>query len=188
MKKNAVLHAITIIGILCCGILLCAAQTSFLPHYLNDAYFVPDLLLCMTVGLGVLAGPAKGEIYGAYSALFGIYAGVLADATGGCGIFLLPLFYMLCGYGAHVCAELIPSKKFFVYLAVGAASSALRAFVAVIYVFLSVGNVQLFDMARYVCIPLILGTVIALPPMYIVSLFVTLPIRKIKHQTIDKII
>ncbi len=182
MKKNVFLHVITIIGCLACGILLCAAQTSLIPHYINDAIFVPDLLLCMTVGLGVMAGCVKGGIYGA---LFGIYAGVLADSTGGCGIFLLPLVYMLCGWGAHVCAELLPNKKFPVYLAVGVAASMLRAVVAVIYVFLSVGRVQLFDVARYVCLPLFLGTCMALLPIYIASLVLTLPIRKL--QTTEKI-
>ncbi len=192
MKKNALLHAITIIGCLCCGVLLCAAQTSFLPHYLNDAILVPDLLLCLTVGMGILAGQSHnthGVTYGsAYGALFGIFAGVLADATGGCGIFLLPLLYMLCGYGAHVSADLLPNKKFYVYLAVGVISAALRAVIAIIYVFLSVGSVQLFDVARYVCLPLFLGTCMSLLPIYLVSLVLTLPIRKIKHQTIDKII
>ena len=188
MKKNAVLHAVTIIGCIACFVLLCAAQTSFLPHYINDAIFVPDLLLCLTVGIGILAGQRKGAYGGAYGALCGIVAGVLADATGGCGIFLLPLLYMLCGYGAHVCADLLPNRKFYVYLAVGVASAALRAVIAIIYVFLSVGSVQLFDVARYVCLPLFLGTCICLLPIYPVSLAVTLPIRKIKHQTIDKII
>ena len=180
MKKNAVLHALTIIGCLACAILCCAAQTSFLPHYVSDAFFVPDLLLCLSVGLGILAGPL-------YGTLFGIFAGILADATGGCGIFLLPLFYMLCAYGAHVCADLLPHKKIPVYLAVGAMVSCLRAIVAIIYVFLSAGSVPLFDVARYVCIPLILGTLLALLPMYFVSVALTLPIRKIKHQHIDKI-
>lgn len=183
MRKNVILHAITLIGCLACTILLCAAQTSFLPHYLNDAFFVPDLLLCMTVGIGILSGSANGGIYGA---LIGIFAGILADSTGGCGIFLLPLLYMLCGYGAHVCAELLPNKKFSVYMAVGAISAVLRALIAVIYVFLSAGSVQLPDVARYVCIPMLLGTILALLPIYIVSLVLTLPIRKIKNQNIDK--
>ena len=134
----------------------------------------------MFLGLGIFAGPL-------YGTLFGIFAGILADSTGGCGIFLLPLFYMLCGYGAHVCADLLPHKKIPVYFAVGTAAAFLRAVVAIIYVFLSAGSVPLFDVARYVCIPLILGTFVALLPAYFVSLILTLPIRKIKHQHIDKI-
>lgn len=181
MKKNVLLHAIIIVGCLCSGVLLCAVQTSFLPHYLNDALFVPDLLLCLTVGLGVMAGP----VYGAF---FGIFAGVLADCTGGCGIFLLPLLYMICGYAAHVCADLIPNRKIPVYFATGAAACALRAMVAIIYVLLSVDNVQVIDVIRYVCIPLILGTLVFLPIMYLASLLLTLPIRFIKHQTIDNIL
>lgn len=182
MKKIVFLHAISALGCVLGGILLCAVQTSFLPHYLNDAFFVPDLLLCLTVGLGVLAG-AHGSIYGA---LFGIYAGVLADSTAGCGIFLLPLVYMLCGYGAHVCADLLPNKKFSVYIAVGAAAALVRALTSVIYVFLSAGSVPLPDVARYVCFPLLFGTLLALLPTYLASLVLTLPIRKIKHQNIDK--
>lgn len=187
MKKTVFLHVITVVGCILCAILLCAAQTSFLPHYLNDALLVPDLLLCMTVGIGILTGRAKcGTYTSAYAAMFGIFAGILADCTGGCGIFLLPLLYMLCGYGAYVCADLLPYKKFPVYLAVGAASAALRVLVAIIYVLLSEGSVPLPDIARYVCIPLFLGTVIALLPVYPASLLLTLPIRKIKHQNIDK--
>ena len=187
MKKNIFLHVITTLGCMICAILLCAAQTSFLPNFLNDALFVSDLLLCMTVGLGVLTGRTKcGTYVSAYAVIFGIFAGILADCTAGCGIFLLPLLYMLCGYGAYVCADLLPYKKFFVYLAVGAASAALRVIVAVIYVLLSEGSVPLPDIAQYVCIPLFLGTVIALLPVYPASLLLTLPIRKIKHQNIDK--
>ena len=188
MKKNALLHVVTTIGCIACFVLLCAAQTSFLPHYINDAIFVPDLLLCLTVGIGILAGQSKGTYNSAYGAILGIFAGVLADATGGCGIFLLPLFYILCGYGAYVCADLLPNHKFYAYLAVGVISAALRAVIAIVYVFLSVGSVQLFDVARYVCLPLFLGTCMSLLPIYLVSLVLTLPIRKIKHQTIDKII
>ena len=172
-KKNALLHALTVFFCLACGVLVCAAQTSLLPHYLNDAHLVPDLLLCLTIAFGMLAGPL-------YGSLFGIYAGVLADATGGFGIFLLPVFYMLCGYGAHVCTELIPNKKFPVYLVFGAFAALGRAIVALIYVMLSSGNVQLLQVCRYVCIPLILGTVIALPIAFSLAYLLTLPIRKIK--------
>ena len=183
MRKNIILHALTVLGCMICAILICAAQTSFFPHYLNDAFFVPDLLLCLTVGIGSLAGQ-HANIYGA---LFGIFAGILADCTGGCGIFLLPLLYMLCGYGAHVCADLFPGKKFPVYMAVGILSAVLRTIVAVIYVLLSAGSVPILDIARYVCIPLFLGTALALLPTFLASLLLTLPIRKIKHQNIDKL-
>ena len=182
MKKNLFLHAICIMGCIACGIILCAAQTSFFPHYINDAFFVPDVLLCITVGIAVTAG-RYGHIYGT---LFGIFAGILADSTAGCGIFLLPLFYMLCAYGAYVCNQLIPNKKLLIYLSLGTISAALRTLVALVYVFLSAGSVPIPDIARYVCIPLFLGTVLALLFMYPASLLLTLPIRKINHQNIDK--
>ena len=181
MNKNTLLYVLTVILCALCGLMLCAAQTSIIPHYLNDAIFVPDLLLCFTLVLGVFAPPAFG-------ALFGIYAGVLADSTGGFGIYLLPLFYMLCGYGSHVCTELLPNKKFPVFIAVGTFACIGRAVVAVIYVMLSSGSVPLLDVGRYVCIPLFFGTLIALPVLYPVGWLLTVPIRKIKHQTIDKII
>lgn len=182
MKKHIVLHAMTAIFSLLCGMLLCAAQTSFFPHYLNDSFLVPDLLLCVVVGIAITS-ERYGHIYGM---LFGIYAGILADSTGSCGIFLLPLLYTLCAYGAYVCRQLIPNKKFLIYLAAGTLSAALRTIVAVIYVLLSSGSVPILDIARYVCIPLLFGTVLALIPAYPVSLMLTLPIRKIKHQNIDK--
>jgi hypothetical protein len=180
MKQKIALSGISVIGCLLCGILLCAAQTSLLPMFLNDSFFVLDLLLCLTIALGTCGGPAFG-------ALFGIYAGILADCTGGFGICILPLFYMLCGYFAFVAADMIPYKKFVVYLATGAICVLLRALVAMIYVMLSSGSVPLLDVLRYVCIPIILGTVLVLPAAYPLGLLLTLPVRKIKHNSIDKI-
>lgn len=174
-KARVIRHALMCVLCLGCGILLCAAQTSLLPHYLSDAHLAPDLLLCLTLCLGVLAGPL-------YGSLFGIYAGVLADATGGFGIFLLPVFYMLCGYGAHVCKELLPKQKFPVYAAFGALAALGRAVIAVGYVMLSSGNVELLQVARYVCLPYVLGTLLALPILYPLSLLLTLPIKNINHH------
>ena len=172
-KNSVLLHVLTIFLCAACGVLACAAQTSLIPHYFSDAHLVPDLLLCWTLCFGMLAGPI-------YGSLFGIYAGVLADATGGFGIFFLPVFYMLCGYGSHVCADLLPNKKFPVYLAFGALATLGRAIVAMIYVMLSSNNVELLGIIRYVCIPLVLGTVIALPVTFPLAYLLMLPIRKIK--------
>lgn len=180
MKQKFALHAISITCLIVCGIFACAAQTSFLPHYLDDTYFVCDLLLAITLSTGFLAGQA-------YGAFFGIFAGILADSTGGFGISLLPLFYMLCGYFAAVCAELIPNKKFPVYLVFGAICVIGRAFVSMIYVMLSSGSLPILDVLRYVCLPIMLGTVIILPIMYPIGLLITIPIRKIKQRSIDKI-
>lgn len=180
MKKNAVFHLLCIIGCLLCGVLLCAAQTSFIPHYLNDAYLVPDLLLCTVVAIGIFAGPVYGSLYG-------IYAGVLADSVSGFGIFLLPLFYMLCGYAAWVAANILPKRKFPVFLAVGAIALLGRVVIAVIYVILFCGSVPLPDVLRYVCFPLLLGTALVLPAAYPTAFFITLPLRNIKHDKIDKI-
>ena len=174
-KKTVLLHLLTAFLCIAFGILICAAQTSLLPHYLDDAFLVPDLLLCMTLCLGMLAGPI-------YGSLFGIYAGILADCTGGFGICLLPVFYMLCGYGAHVCNALLPNKKFPVYLAFGALAALGRAIVAVVYVMLSSGNIELLSICRFVCIPLVLGTTVALPITYPAAMLLTIPQRNIKHH------
>lgn len=181
MKNKALLHTVSIIACILCGILLCAAQTSLIPRFINDSYLVPDLLLCLTVALGMLGGAP-------YGAFFGIFAGILADSTGGFGISLLPLFYMLCGYGASVVAELIPQKRFLVYHAVGLIAVIGRVLVAVIYVMLSSGNISLLDVIRYVCFPLLLGSCLALPATYPLGLLLTLPIKHIKQDSIDKII
>ena len=180
MNQKIWRHAlsITLCMILC--IFACAAQTSFLPHYLNDTYFVCDLLLCLTLAFGICAGQA-------YGAFFGIFAGALADSTGGFGISLLPLFYMLCGYFIAVCEELIPNKKFPVYMAFGAISVIGRALISMIYVMLSSGSLPILDVARYVCLPILLGTSIALPVTYPIGLLIALPLNKIKQHSIDKI-
>ena len=179
MKKRIALHTLGAVCCMICGILACAAQTSFLPHYFNDSYLVLDILLCLTVALGVCGGPA-------YGAFFGIFAGFLADSTGGFGISLLPLFYMLCGYAVSVVAQLIPNKNFVIYLITGAVCTPIRALVSVIYVMLCSGTIPIFDVARYVCLPMILGTCLALPVMYPLGLLLTLPARKSK-KFIDKI-
>ena len=181
MKKNALLHLLCAILCTMCGALLCAAQTSLIPRYFNDALLVPDLLLCTVVAMGVLAGPVYGSLYG-------IYAGLLADSVGGFGICLLPLLYMLCGYAAWVAADLLPKRKFSAFLAVGAISLLGRVIVAVIYVFLFSGGVPpLPDVFRYVCIPLLLGSALALPAAYPAVWLLTLPLRGIVHDKIDKI-
>ena len=180
MKKNVILHLLCTLSCALCGALLCAAQTSLLPHYLNDAYLVPDLLLCTVVAIGMLAGPVYGSLYG-------IYAGLLADSVGGFGIFLLPLLYMLCGYAAWVVADILSKRKFSVFLAVGAVALLGRIVIAVIYVILLGGGVPLPDVLRYVCIPLLLGTALAMPAAYPTALLLTLPLRYIKHDKIDKI-
>lgn len=180
MKQRFALHAISILCCTVCCLFACAAQTSFLPHFIDDTYFVCDLLLALTLTIGILAGQA-------YGAFFGIFAGILADSTGGFGISLLPLFYMLCGYFVAVCAELIPTKKFPVYLAFGAISAIGRALVSMIYVMLSSGSLPILDVARYVCLPIISGTMIALPIIYPIGLLITIPLRRIKQHSIDKI-
>lgn len=181
MKKKIALHAICTVICILCAMIICAAQTSLIPHYLNDSYLVPDLLLGFVLSVGIFAGQA-------YGALFGIFAGILADSTGGFGIFLLPLLYMLCGYFASVAAELIPGKKFPVFLATGVIASVARAVLALVYVALSSGSIPLLDVIRYVCIPLFLGTLLALPAAYLLGLLMTLPVRNIKHESIDKIL
>lgn len=175
MNKKIALHTLGAFFCAMCGILACAAQSSFLPHFFNDSYFVLDILLCLTVALGVCGGSA-------YGAFFGIFAGILADSTTGFGISLLPLFYMLCGYAVSIVAELIPNKNFLIYLATGAICALLRSLVSVIYVMLSSGTLPIFDVARYVCIPIILGTCFALPFIYPLGLLLTLPARKSKKS------
>ena len=180
MKRNLTLHIITVVLCTLCIMLCAAAQTSFLPSYLNDSYLVADLLLGLTCALGVLGG-------GAYGAFFGIFAGLCADALGGFGICLLPVFYMLCGYLSHVAHDMIPQRKFPVYLAVSACMTPARALVALIYVMLHTGHIPLLDVFRYVCLPLVPGTLLSLPLSYAIALGLTLPLRYIKHNSIDKI-
>ena len=180
MKRNLTLHLITVVLCTLCIILMAAAQTSFLPSYLNDSYLVADLLLGLICALGVLGGSA-------YGTFFGIFAGLCADALGGFGICLLPVFYMLCGYLGHVANDIVPQRKFTVYLAVSAAMTLVRALVALIYVMLHTGHIPLLDVFRYVCLPLVPGTLLALPLSYAIALGLTLPLRYVKHNSIDKI-
>lgn len=180
MKRNVILHAVTIVLCVLSIMLLCAAQTSFLPSYLNDSYLVADLLLGLICAIGVLAG-------GTYGAFLGIFAGLCADAAGGFGLCLLPVYYMLCGYVCYVANDLIPHNKFLVYLAASAALTIGRVLIALVYVVLYLGNAPLPDVIRYVCLPLVPGTLLALPLSYLLALGLTLPLRFVKHNSIDKI-
>ena len=180
MKRNIILHAITSLLIILCIFLTAAAQTSFLPNYLNDSYLVADLLLGLVCAVGVLGG-------GTYGALAGILAGLCADAAGGFGICLLPIFYMLCGYACHVVHDLIPKKKFLVYLVAAACLTPGRALMALIYTMLHTGHIPLLDVFRYVCLPIVPGTLLFLPLCYAVALGLTLPLNYVKKNSIDKI-
>lgn len=180
MKRNVMLHVATALLCVLSILLLCAAQTSFLPSYLDDSYLVADLLLGLICAIGVLGG-------GAYGAFLGIFAGLCADAAGGFGLCLLPVYYMLCGYACHVADDVIPKKKFLVYLAASATLTIGRALIALVYVVLYLGNAPLPDVLRYVCLPLVLGTLLLLPLTYLLALGLTLPLRFIKRNSIDKI-
>ena len=180
MKRNLTLHILTVVLCTLCIVLLACAQTSLLPSYLNDSYLVADLLLGLICALGVLGGSA-------YGAFFGIFAGLCADALGGFGICLLPVFYTLCGYLGHVANDIVPKRKFLVYLAVSACMTPARALVALIYVMLYTGHIPLIDVIRYVCLPLVPGTLLTLPLCYAIALGLTLPLRYVKTNSIDKI-
>lgn len=180
MKRNILLHVLTAVLITFCILLCTAAQTSLLPSYLNDKYLVADLLLCLVCALGVLSG-------GAYGAFFGIFAGLCADSTGGFGICLLPVYYMLCGYVCYVVTQLIPHKKFLVYLGAASCLTLGRALIAMLYSMLYTGAAPLLDVIRYVCLPIVPGTWLSLPLMYAIALGLTLPLKFLKHNSIDKI-
>ena len=82
---------------------------------------------------------------------------------------------------------MIPNKKFPVYMAFGAFSVIGRSLVSMIYVMLSSGSLPILDVIRYVTLPILLGTCLALPVIYPVGLLVTLPIKEINKHSIDKI-
>ena len=115
---------------------------------------VPDLMLCLVLGISYFNGRHNG-------AIVGLAAGVLIETMASGGIVLLPLFYMVFGYMAGHYARAVQPKRFIPYLFYLMFALFLRAGLTVLYACLTYQNINLLQILIHAVLPEMLATAIA---------------------------
>ena len=115
---------------------------------------VPDLMICIVLGISYFNGRHHG-------AITGLAAGALIEAIASSGIVLLPLFYMLFGYTAGHYARAIQPKRFVPYLFYLMFALLLRAGITVLYACLTYQNIHLVQILIHAVLPEMLATAVA---------------------------
>ncbi len=125
---------------------------------------VPDLMLCIVLGISYFNGRHHG-------AITGLAAGALIEAIASSGIVLLPLFYMLFGYIAGHYARAIQPKRFIPYLFYLMFALFLRAGLTILYACLTYQNIHLVQILLHAVLPEMLATAIAGVCLYLPLMF-----------------
>lgn len=120
---------------------------------------VPDLMLCLVLGIAVF----KGEYAGAIT---GICAGFVIEAIGSRGISLLPVVYMIYGYVVGNYAK--HTRRYVYYLFYLAIGLIVRASLTVTYACLNYRIINLPDIVLYSVLPEALGTALVGCVMYVI--------------------
>ena len=115
---------------------------------------VPDIMLCIVLGISYFNGRHHG-------AITGLAAGALIEAIASSGIVLLPLFYMLFGYIAGHYARAVQPKRFVPYLFYLMFALFLRAGLTVMYACLTYQSIHLLQILVHAVLPEMLATAIA---------------------------
>lgn len=138
--------------------LVSSAQVSF---FSAAAFFsaTPDILLAAVVGLAV----ADGERTGAVS---GIVAGVLAEALGGTGIMLMPVFYMLVGYIFGVVTRFFLNRNFASWIVYMLLASGARGVWSLLHLAATEARFDLPTVFSRIIIPEFFMTLIFSIPIY----------------------
>ena len=115
---------------------------------------VPDIMLCIVLGIAYFNGRYHG-------AITGIAAGALIETMASSGIVLLPLFYMLFGYIAGHYARAVQPKRFVPYLLYLILALLLRAVLTILYACLTYQNIQILQIILHAVLPEMLSTAVA---------------------------
>ena len=115
---------------------------------------VPDVMLCLVLGIAFF----KGEYAGAIT---GISAGFVIEAIGGQGMTLLPLVYLLYGYVGGAYARAVYPKRFLPYLFYLFCGLILRAATTLLYACMTWETVNIPVILLYSVLPEMGGTAIA---------------------------
>ena len=120
---------------------------------------VPDVMLCLVLGIAFF----KGEYAGAIT---GISAGFVIEAIGSRGISLLPVIYMIYGYVVgHYARHTRRYVSYLFYLMIGL---LLRAATTVAYTCLNYRIIHLPDIFLYSVLPELLGSAVVGCVMYVI--------------------
>ena len=115
---------------------------------------VPDLMLCIVLGVAYFNGRHHG-------AITGLASGALIEAIASSGIVLLPLFYMIFGYVAGHYARAVQPKRFIPYLIYLMFALLLRAGITFLYTCLIYQQINLLQIFAHAVIPEMLTTALA---------------------------
>ena len=115
---------------------------------------VPDLMLCIVLGVAYFNGRHHG-------AITGLASGALIEAIASSGIVLLPLFYMIFGYVAGHYARAVQPKRFIPYLIYLLFALFLRAGITFLYTCLIYQQINLLQIFAHAVLPEMLTTALA---------------------------
>ena len=121
---------------------------------------VPDLMLCIVLGISYFSGRH-------YGAITGIAAGVLIETIASSGIVLLPLFYMIFGYMAGHYARAVQPKRFIPYLFYLMFALLLRAGITFLYTCLIYQQIHFLQIFAHAVLPEMLATALAGIALYL---------------------
>ena len=115
---------------------------------------VPDLMLCIVLGVAYFNGRHHG-------AITGLASGALIEAIASSGIVLLPLFYMIFGYVVGHYARAVQPKRFIPYLIYLLFALLLRAGITFLYTCLIYQQIHLLQIFAHAVLPEMLTTALA---------------------------
>lgn len=120
---------------------------------------VPDLMLCLVLGIALFGGEYAG-------AIAGIAAGFVIEAIGSRGISLLPVAYMIYGYVVGYYAK--HTRGYLSYLFYLGIGLLLRAALTVAYTCMNYRIIDLPSILLYSVLPELLGTALVGCVMYVI--------------------
>ena len=155
-RSRLVIFGVSLAALLFLGALI---QTSVFGK-LTYIGAVPDLMLCIVLGISYFSGRH-------YGAITGIVAGVLIETIASSGIVLLPLFYMIFGYMAGHYARAVQPKRFIPYLFYLMFALLLRAGITFLYTCLIYQQIHLLQIFAHAVLPEMLATALAGIALYL---------------------
>ena len=150
--------------------LTAACQVSF---FSATAVFpaTPDLLLAAVMGLAVCDGERTG-------AVAGIAAGVFAEALGGMGIMLMPVFYMLAGYVFGIVTRFFLNRNFLSWIVYMLIAGLSRAVWSLLHLAATETGFNFVTVFSKIVTPEFLMTVLFSLPMYFICRLCVRPFRR----------
>lgn len=131
----------------------------------------PDLLLAAVIGIAIYDGERS-------AAAAGVAAGFLAEALGGDGVMLLPVFYLLIGYIFGIVSRFFLKKNFLSWLVYMLIAANVRLGYSFSYLMITEPDLNLFLAFKNILIPEFIMTVLFSIPIYFFSRICARPFHK----------